>query len=62
MLVVLVLALLLATFALAQVTRADTIADGRVEVHSPTKHPKSRYGHETAICENGGHSYSGGQS
>jgi hypothetical protein len=28
------------------------------EVHSPTTHESSHYGRETAICEDGTHSYS----
>ncbi|WP_350356055.1 DUF3761 domain-containing protein [Acidisoma cladoniae] len=57
--VALALALLLGPPAFAQ---SDTnqyyrSTDGS-EVHRPTKHPDSHYGRETAICEDGTHSYS----
>jgi hypothetical protein len=42
----------------AQQTQPYYRSTDRSEVHSPTAHPSSRYGRETALCEDGTHSYS----
>jgi hypothetical protein len=44
--------------ALAQQAQPYYRSTDGSEVHSPTHHPNSRYGRETAICEDGTHSYS----
>jgi len=52
------LGLLFSEDALAQQAQPYYRSTDGSEVHSPTRHPSSRYGRETAICEDGTHSYS----
>jgi hypothetical protein len=54
---VLGLALSPATHAQSNSKQYYRSTDGS-EVHRPTAHPSSRYGKETATCEDGTHSYS----
>jgi hypothetical protein len=52
------LSLLIPGTALAQSTRQYYRSVDGSEVHGPTTQKSSQYGRETAICEDGTHSYS----